>query len=118
MEEGVGRFIVSHRLAGKRTEGERDASFSAFNAAVPHLQKFAEILSETKPSARGRSLMFVNADPLEIEARRRDMHSDLIIEPEMLRTTARYFPIRTAGLQPVSPESGAAGIGATVELTV
>lgn len=46
------------------------------------------------------------------------MHPDIIVEPDVARRTARYFPIRSAGFDPVSADSGAAGIGATLELTL
>jgi subtilisin family serine protease len=114
----VARFIVSHRLAGKRSESERDASFSAAAEARQSFGRFTNILSELQPRGRGRGLMVVEGDPRDVERKRQDLNADIIVEAEMSRTPARYFPSHAAGLQPVSAQSGTTGIGASLELTI
>ncbi len=114
----MARFIVSHRLAGKRSESERDASFSAAAEARQSFGQFTNILSEVRPRGRGRGLMVVEGDPRDVERKRQELHADIMVEAEMARTPARYFPSHAAGLQPVSAQSGTTGIGASLELTI
>lgn len=114
----MARFIVSHRLAGKRSEPEREASFSAVAEAREHFAGYTDLLGETKRQGRGRCLMLVEGDPGDVETKRRELGADVIVEAEMARTPARYFPSHAAGFQPVSAKSGTTGIGASLELTV
>jgi subtilisin family serine protease len=114
----VARFVVSHRMAGKRSQAERDASFAAWHDAQAHVRKFADIVHRNNPLAGRRGVLFIDSDPREINAKRRDAHADLIVEPQVERTTARYLPFRALGLQRVNADSGATGIGATLDLTV
>jgi hypothetical protein len=114
----MARFVVSHRLAGKQSQNERDASLSALTEAGNQLRSFASILTESQPKAQGRAVIFIEADSKDVEAQRAGMSPDLIIEPEVPRLSARYFPMIAAGLVPVAAETGAAGSGAVLELTI
>ena len=114
----MARFVVSHRLAGKRSQAEREASLATWEKSRTRLRQFANIVHAGNPVAGRRGVSFVDADPREVNAKRRDAHADLIIEPQVERTPARYLPFRALGLQRVSADSGATGIGATLDLTV
>lgn len=114
----MARFIVSNRLAGKQSRNDRDASLSALNEAGTSIRRFADVLAESQLKDQGRGLIFIEADSRDVEAKRAGMSPDVIVEPEVPRTTARYFPMVSAGFFPMAAETGAAGIGATLELKI
>src|SRR5712672_3546634 len=91
----MARFIVSHRLAGK-SQDERDVSLAALNDAGKQIGSFADVLAESQPQAQGRGVLFIEADSKDIEAKRANISPALIIEPEVPRIVARYFPMVAA----------------------
>src|SRR5713226_9647110 len=93
----MARFIVSHRLAGK-SQDERDASLSALNEAGRQIRGFAGVLAESQPKTQGRGVMFIEADSKDVAAKRADMSPAVIVEPEVPRIIARYFPMLATGL--------------------
>jgi subtilisin family serine protease len=114
----MARFIVSHRLAGTQSQDERDASLSALNEAGKKIRAFANVLAQRQPIEQGRGVIFLEGDSRDVEAKRAEMPPEVIVEPEVPRTTARYFPMVSAGFFPMGAETGAAGIGATLELNI
>lgn len=114
----MARFIVSHRLAGKQSQDDRDASLSALSEAGTKLRSFANVVTESQPKEQGRGVIFMEGDSKDMEAKRAEMPADVIVEPEVPRTTAQFCPTTTAGFLPIPAETGAAGIGATLELNI
>ena len=100
-EEVLGRFVVSHRRAEPKARVHYEKV--ARDAAA-----FAEIVSEQRGITR------LQADPRDIEAKRRELPAGVIVEPEWPRRVARYHP--AADAQDAS--TGAAGIGAALDLTI
>src|SRR5229473_3424526 len=114
----MARFVVSHRLAGRQSQDERDASRAALNEAGIQIRDFASVLTESQPKAQGRGVIFIEADSKDVEAKRAGMSPDVMVEAEVARVVARYFPMLTAGFVPMAAETGAAGSGAILELNV
>src|SRR5438552_4146962 len=101
----MARFIVSHRLAGK-SQDDRDASLSALNETGTRLRSFANVLTESQPKERGRGVIFMEGDSRDVEAKRAELPADVIVEPEVPRAVARYFPMVPTGFFPMAAESG------------
>ena len=97
----MGRFVVSHRRAEPKARVH-------YEKVARDAAGFAEIVSERRGIAR------LEADPRDIEAKRRELPPDVIVEPEWPRRIARYQP--AADAQDAS--TGAAGIGATLDLNI
>src|SRR5437588_3733393 len=114
----MARFVVSHRLAGRQSQDERDASRAALNEAGIQIRDFASVLGESQPKAQGRGVIFIEADTKDVQAKRASMSPDVMVEAEVARVVARYFPMLTAGFVPMAAETGAAGSGAILELNV
>ena len=113
----MARFIVSHRLAGKR---DRAVSQAALNDSVSSFEAFADVEKDTAPdSEQERRVLHIEADAVEIQSRRAEFGQDVLIEQEVLRYPAVALPaaagvtITLQGLQPP-----AAGIGALFEATI
>src|SRR6266851_47583 len=100
----MARFVVSHRLAGRQSQDERDASRAALNEAGIQILDFASVLGESQPKAQGRGVIFIEADTKDVEAKRASMSPAVIIEPEVPRIIARYFPMLALGLFPMAAE--------------
>lgn len=87
----MARYVLVNRLSGKRTEGSRRATQRAVDEALARL-KGIKILSAHRPeSDRHRHVIVFEADPRQVEARRRDLPEDVIIEP-VLRRRVRALP--------------------------
>jgi hypothetical protein len=104
-------------MAGKTSKSERKDSRESFRDNVKTFSAFSDIVDRGERTKRGdspRLTMVVEADPRDIENKRKELPHDVIVEPEALRMPASIrHNLATA---PATP--GGAGIGATFELTV
>lgn len=75
------RFIISHRLAGKRSEDELRASHEALEAALELLKPDMTVHRDSRTSAVAeRRSLLVEGDPRAVAARRRHLHDDVLVE--------------------------------------
>jgi subtilisin family serine protease len=113
----MARFLVSHRLTKAAGRGARSsqATFSSFARGV---SSFAQIISHREAEENRRGLIVVRADARDVEAKRRGLPEDVLIEPEFARAPARYWPMRIGSAIPEDAAEPAAGIGANLELFV
>src|SRR4051812_13968443 len=91
----MARFIVANRLAGtaSRTQAARDTLHANFFAAHDNIRGFANIVSPPEERDSSRRMMIVDADAVELNAKRAEFSPDVIIEPEMLRSWRPPFGI-------------------------
>lgn len=111
-------FVVSHRLAGKRTKNARLESIEVLHKAHQKLRTIASTAGGEKRPAGLRSVWFLEGDARDIESKRRELPVDVIIEPKASRTTARFLPALRAGHTHNPAASGEAGLGANLGLTL
>ena len=114
----MARFVVSHRLAGKKTKDARLESLEALHQAHAKFRTVARTVGGAKHEAGLRGLFFLEGDARDIEAKRRELPVDVMVEPEVRRGTARFMPARSAQSIARSAASGDAGIGATLEFAL
>ena len=114
----MARFIISNRLAGKQSQDELDASLTALNESGKRLGSVTSILAKSQKKEQGRGVIIVEGDSTDVVAKSAELHPDVIVEPEVPRTVARYCPTVAAGFLPMAAESGAAGIGATLDVDI
>ena len=89
----MARYVLVNRLSGKRTEGSRRASQGAVDEALARLAN-VRIISAHRPDRDDhRHVIVFEADPRQIEARRRELSRDIIIEPVMRRRVRALPPI-------------------------
>ena len=92
----AGRFVISHRLAGRTRASSAEASRAAFDtgfqkqlaASVRVLGDSAQLAAKAEPSDR-RVIVF-EGDAEELRRKRRDMSADIMIEPERPRASMVY----------------------------
>jgi len=109
------RFVGSHRLvtlAGSDVKSPR-AMFTSF---ARDAASFAEVISHRDPEEHRRGLIVFSADAREVEAKRRELPEDILIEPEFPRRPARFLPTRIGSASLEDASDPAAGIGASLEL--
>lgn len=110
----MARFIIAHRLAGKRSRASQEQSREAVEKAVAGMRHFAHTRSQSS-SKSWRSVVLVEADAHEMKAKAPSLPTDVIIEPEMTRVPARILHAAMA-----APDASAmpAGRGSTFKLTL
>lgn len=115
----MARFIVSHRLAGKKPTAAA-ASQSALDSSVGLLAKFTNIEQDNRPASETeRRVLHIEGDPVDIQSRREEFGSDVLIEPEVLRTPAVALPEAAAAALSLQGEHPpASGIGNLFHTTV
>jgi subtilisin family serine protease len=112
----VPRFIVSHRLSGKKTDDQRRRSRAAFEP-LPHiLSAFSDLIADHQPAGdTRRRTAIIDADARDVEAKHRELqHADLIIEAEARRRPALFAAAEMAGAR----STDYAGVGAALDVTV
>lgn len=118
----MARFIISHRLAGKRTDESRAESRDSAERFKNKMVTFASVEAEVAPpNPSQRQTVVVETDPKDLAsvvaeaAKDTEDTSDLLVEPEALRAPAALF-MRSVPAAPPPPSQ--AGSGATLRLTV
>src|SRR5689334_20090440 len=94
-ERIVARFVVSHRLAGRR-DSARVASQESHETSRRKLRAFADVVADRPATPSARGIMIIDADPREILAKHREAPPDVLIEPEVCRRPARFRPSAAA----------------------
>src|SRR5262245_10060602 len=89
----MARSIVSHRLAGTPSASEQDASRSPMEGTDERFSAFASVQASAKSKHRPESettrrTLILDADPRDIEAKRKELPPDVMVEPEVLRQPA------------------------------
>jgi len=114
----MSRFLVSHRLAGRR---EKEASRESLEKIAARLAADADIRSDYQPASNSkRRILSVDANPADIRKMHKEWGPDALVEPEVPRDRAWSYPgdIETAvalqGAQPLFPGLGT-GINVTIE---
>jgi subtilisin family serine protease len=74
------------------------------------------VISHRDPEEHSRGLIVFSADARDVEAKRRELPEDVLVEPEVPRQPARFLPAQTGSTPPEDASEPAAGIGASLEL--
>lgn len=114
----MGRYVISHRLAGKDDQ-QRGASRDALKAAVSSAEKVTGQEFSISPEDLPRRIAFLDADEKAIVNIRRQWPDDVIVEPELLRYTAAFdlqtYQRMQEDLLTTTP---ALGLGTSLKVTV
>src|SRR4051794_9528007 len=109
------RFIGSHRLTMSAGSGAKTAR-STFASFARDAASFSEVISHRDSEEHRRGLIVFSADAREVEAKRRELPSDILLEPEFPRRPARFMPMQAGSVPLEDASDPAAGIGASLEL--
>src|SRR6267142_4004202 len=95
----MARFVVSHRLIEKAGHSAK-SSRAGFVSFAPKVSSFADVISHRDPEENRRGLIVFRGDARDVEAKRRELPQDVLIEPEFPRLPARFFPLRAGSAIP------------------
>lgn len=114
----MARFVVSTRLAGKTHDAKKALRDALGATVINEVPKFAKVLASHSPDIPGARWSAVfEGDAGDVEEKRKEWGSDVLIEPEILRTPMLSHPLATLRqVQGASPL--AAGVGSSFSLTL
>ncbi|PDT88281.1 hypothetical protein CO669_21925 [Bradyrhizobium sp. Y36] len=113
------RFVVSQLISKYAAGQRRTDALEMFSARLDRvLMPAVNIVSDTEGGTKGqteRRVVVFEADPVEVQSKGAELTADTIIEPELLRVPAVYYP---AGLSLAAAEieGPSLGTGATLDL--
>jgi subtilisin family serine protease len=112
----MAKFAISHRVSGKLEDADRRASKEAAEKVLKHVPTFARFAAgEEAPREPVLGGAIIEADPREIDAKRREWPADVMVEPLLKRypTVVRLNAVRLPG-----PETAVTGLGSRLGLTI
>src|SRR5215211_5204728 len=111
----MARFLITQKVADKKPEpAQSKATLSNLRVAVANVADIVETADEATEEDAGETLI-LEGDPANIEAKRKELPADSIIETEKLRRPGPFHPLVAS---PPSQQELTSGLGATVELNV
>lgn len=115
----MARYVVSNRRAGKFGEDEHLHSRAVLGAALQEMAADVNVLRDSAPAdPEARRTVIVEADPVEMEARVRELPPDVLVEPEILHWPVTNVPIDFRGARAVAATIAPAAAGAMRTVTV
>lgn len=92
----MARYVMANRRAGKFQEDEKRASRASLDTSFESmLASDVSVVGDTNPdNEQSRRVVIFEAEPAEIEVKKADLPSDVIVEPEILHYTGvsqRFF---------------------------
>ena len=112
----MARFLIAQSLADKKPEPVRSkAMFSKMRVAVASVADVVDTADEAEEEQDTGKTLILEGNPADIEAKRKELPADYILETEKLRRPGTFHPLVAA---PHSAEELTSGLGATIEINV
>jgi len=109
----MARFLIAQRVADRKPEpAESRTTLNKLRVAVAKVADVVETEDETREEDTGETLI-LEGDPVDIEAKRKELPADTFIETEKLRHPGPFHPLVAS---PPLQEELTSGLGATIEL--
>ena len=111
----MARFLIAQRVADKKPDpAESRATLKNLRVAVASVADVVETADETQEEDAVETLI-LEGDPADMEAKRKELPADTIVETEKLRRPGPFHPVVAS---PPRQEELTSGLGATIQLNV
>lgn len=114
----MARFVIARRVADEEPVPIRRRK-AAFNRLRTQVASFADVVDTSAETDAGEKeveeILFLEGDPADIEAKRKELPEDFIIETEKLRRPGVFHPL-VSSIR--TPEEFTTGLGTTIEINV
>lgn len=116
----MARYVLSHKRAGVSGEAGKSAGRERASTAFAELfADSADLVGGIAPAAENRrEIVIFDASPTEVAAKRKQLGSDVLLEPEILHFPATSLRPSPATVQGITASGDSVGTGEVFDVTV